>query len=337
MELEPIEPETAVELFLSDREIDVSESTLRHDQSHLRFFLEWCEREDIQNLNELNGRLIQQHRIWRRNDADLAPPSEKNHMDTLRVFIRWLGTIDGVAPDLHHKVRSPKYSKGKHSRDAMIDPETAEAILTHLGMFEYASRDHIVISLVWHTMLRRGSIRALDVEDYDPEDRFLSLIHRPETGTPLKNKQGGQRLVALSDDVATALDHYLSVNRNDVKDEHGREPLITTSQGRIAASTLGKTCYKWSRPCKFGQSCPHGRNTAECSAAIRGSKSSTCPSSESSHAFRRGGITHYLSQSVPQDVVSERADVSADVLEAHYDERSEKGKMEQRREYLDQM
>lgn len=38
---------------------------------------------------------------------------------------------------------------------------------------------------------------------------------------------------------------------------------------------------------------------------------------------------------VPQNAVSERADVSGDVLETHYDQRSQKDKMEQRRKYLE--
>jgi hypothetical protein len=38
---------------------------------------------------------------------------------------------------------------------------------------------------------------------------------------------------------------------------------------------------------------------------------------------------------MPEKVVSDRADVSEDVLEEHYDSRSKMEKMEQRRGYLD--
>jgi len=80
--------------------------------------------------------------------------------------------------------------------------------------------------------------------------------------------------------------------------------------------------------------CPHDRSIADCDAAEYGSESE-CPSSVSPHALRRGGITHHLNNKVPKDVVSDRANVSKDVLDMHYDQRSEQDKMEQRRKYLD--
>lgn len=64
---------------------------------------------------------------------------------------------------------------------------------------------------------------------------------------------------------------------------------------------------------------------------------SECPSSVSPYALRRGGITYTLSQDWPINAVSMRADVSEGVLETQYDQRSERAKMEQRREYLDSL
>ena len=54
-----------------------------------------------------------------------------------------------------------------------------------------------------------------------------------------------------------------------------------------------------------------------------------------SNDIRRGGITHHLKNDIPIPMVSDRCDVSPDILEKHYDQWSELEKMEQRRNYLD--
>ena len=66
-------------------------------------------------------------------------------------------------------------------------------------------------------------------------------------------------------------------------------------------------------------------------------ETSKCPSSVSPHAIRRGSITQHLSKDVSEKVVSDRMNVSLDVLEEHYDRRSEREKADQRRDYLDEL
>jgi len=65
---------------------------------------------------------------------------------------------------------------------------------------------------------------------------------------------------------------------------------------------------------------PHGRDMDDCQALGGDDYApTTCPSSRSPDAWRRGAITHHLTEDVPVDMVSNRMNVSRDVLEAHYD------------------
>lgn len=80
----------------------------------------------------------------------------------------------------------------------------------------------------------------------------------------------------------------------------------------------------------------YGREPDSCEA-MTNETASKCPSSISPHAIRRGSITHHLSKDIPETVVSDRANVSQRVLEQYYDRRSQREKMEQRRQYLDQL
>jgi site-specific recombinase XerD len=334
MNLEPIDPETAVELYLADREAEVAKATLYSHSSRLGHFVRWCDEESIDNLNELSGRSLHAYRLWRRHEGDLAPATEKTQMDTIRVFVKWLESIDAVVDDLHTKVRSPVLRDGQNVRDVMLESERAEEILEYLSKYEYASRPHVVITLMWHTMMRTGAVHSLDVDDYDPDGQYIAVVHRPETGTMIKNGTDGERLIALSNDVCQLIDDWITNRRPDVDDEFDRRPLVSTPNGRAHRSTLRGDCYRYTRHCVSTGKCPHDRDPDNCDG-MKYTTAFDCPSSVSPHALRRGGITHHLNGDVPKEVVSDRANVTADVLDEHYDRRSQREKMEQRRRYLD--
>ena len=336
MSLEPIDPETAFELYLADRANELADASLTAHEYRLGHFVRWCDQERLENLNDLTGRRLHEYRLWRRDDGDLNKVSEKTQRDTLRVFIRWLESVDGVEQDLSEKVLSPTITPDENSREVMLDTERAEQVLTYCEKYAYASIEHVALSLMWHTMMRTGSVRALDVEDYHPEERYLEVRHRSETGTPVKNKQDGERFIALSAQMCELLGDWLEDQRPRVTDDHGREPLLTTTQGRVHKSTLREYVYRFTRPCVYGDNCPHGRERDDCEAM--GAKSAgCCPSSVSPHAIRRGSITHSLKTDMPDKVVSDRANVSQAVIDQHYDQRTERKQMEQRREYLDNL
>lgn len=335
MSLEPITPADALELYLTEKESELAQASLYSHRSRLGHFVQWCEQEGFDNLNDVSGRDLHRYRLWRREDGDLSPASEKTQMDTLRVFIRWCESIDAVPTDLSTKVVSPSLSAGENVRDVMLDAEVADQILNHLGTYEYASERHVCLALMWQCLLRRGAVRALDIEDYDPNEQALVVKHRPEEGTPIKNKERGERYVALSDETCELLDAWLADRRPNVTDENDRRPLLATSQGRSHSTTIQTYVYSVTQPCVHTGDCPHGREIDECDAATDRTAASKCPSSVSPHAVRRGAITHWLSSDVPEPVVSDRANVSPEIIKEHYDRRSEREKMEQRRRYLD--
>lgn len=334
MSLEPIDPEHALELYLDHRRNEVAAQTLRSHRSRLQFFVKWCYKEGISNLNELTGRVLYEYRIWRRNDGDLNTVTEKTQMATLRVFIRFLESIDAVEADLHTKVQLPSLADTQSSRSEMLDADQAEQILSYFSKYQYASLRHIVLALAWRTAMRRGAIHALDVEDYSSDEQYIATAHRAETETPLKNKESGERYIALSDWMTELIDDWLADQRPTVTDRYGRQPLVASNQGRLHPSTIQRIAYEETRPCEYSDTCPHGRDVETCEATDRKS-ASRCPSSRPPHGIRRGAITHWLSNDVPERVVCDRANVSPDVIDRHYDQRSEQEKMEQRRQYID--
>ena len=333
---EPIEPEHALELYIAHRENNVAQATIYSHRSRLGHFIRWCNEEvGITKLNDLPGRQLHEFRIWRRMEGDLSPATEKTQMDTLRVFIKWLESIDAVEQSLHNKVLSPTLSGEDNIRDEMLDSDRAEQILDHLERYEYASRPHVVLTLMWHTMMRVGEVHALDCGDYDSVNQSLQVVHRPESGTTLKNQKQGERFVALSDEVCGLLDDWLEHARPAVASGE-RKPLVSTPEGRAHTTTLRGDCYRYTRPCVVTRECPHGRDLDECEANSYDS-ASQCASTVNPYALRRGGITHALQEGWPTKAVSDHATVSEKVLSMHYDSRTEEEKMEQRREYIDDL
>lgn len=332
-ELEPIAPREALEMYLDHREDDLAPASLRSYRSRLKFFIEWCDDRGIENLNDLTGRLLYRYRIDRRDDGDLSKTSLKTQLTCLRSFIEFCESIDAVPEDMHRDVVLPSLKHGDDVREASIAIEEADEILEYLEKYEYATFRHVLFATVWATGIRTGTLHSLDVDDVLTDEKALRIRHRPEAGTRLKNAQRAERMVALPDGVIETLTDYIAVHRPDTRDEYGREPLFASEQGRMSKSNLRQATYALTRPCAYGRDCPHERDPSECKA-VAYEEAHGCPSSESLHACRRGSITKHLTDDVPKTVVSDRANVSPEVLDKHYDVRDEQTRMEQRRETL---
>lgn len=157
----------------------------------------------------------------------------------------------------------------------------------------------------------------------------MAFTHRPATGTPLKNKHDGERLVGLSETVAEVIDTYVARERFEKRDDHGRRPLFCARQGRPSFSTIRGWTYLATQPCHY-TSCPHGNDRATCDYVDR-SHASKCPSSRSPHRLRTGSITWQLNKGLSVEQVAERVNASPRVIRRYDDKATQKEEFEQRR------
>lgn len=336
-ELVPIQPDEAVEKYLSHRETEgVSEKTVQSHRYRLKHFIRWCEENDIESMSGLSPRDMQDFRNWRKRDGDLNNVSWLTQMTTLRVFMTWAESYQAVPNGFSDNVKVPDIEPNEDVRDTKFSEKRAEQILDYLETYKYASTQHTLFAILWHTGIRIGAARSLDLSDFNRPDGYIELHHRPESDTPLKNGSGGERPITLAHPEATLLSDYIDDMRHDVTDDHGRHPLFTTKNGRPHITTFRGWVYQLSRPCIYlNGDCPHGRNLDECAAANRVDDASKCPSAFSPHTIRRSSITKWLADDVPKEAVSDRMNANKDALDKHYDKRTEKGKMKQRKEYFE--
>lgn len=329
--LEPLAPTKAMSLYLKSRRNELATRSLELHDKHLTSFVEWCDENGIDNMNDMTARTVHEYHLSIKDRY--AQSTLSIYMSTVRQFVEFCESLDAVAGGVADKIVLP--DREREARTETLESDDADAILSYLRKFHYASRTHALMAVLWHTGIRTGTIRALDMNDFQPERERLRIRHRPETGTPLKNGTNAERFVAFSPEVSEVLADYVETARHNVTDEYGREPLFTTKNGRPAKNSIRRNIYAATRPCATGRDCPHGKVPDDCDAAQRTNDACKCPTTVSGHPVRRGAITHHLRQDVPEKVVSDRMNVSQDVLDQHYDRRTEDEKTEQRRQFLD--
>lgn len=328
-ELEPLEPEKAVELYLKHRADELAESSLNAHRLRLKHFVRWCDEEDIDNVNVLTGRRLHEYRLWRKDDGGLNRVSVRTQMSTLRALMIFLETIDAVRVGLNDSVDIPTLDADEGVRSVHIDNKQAQRILAHLEKYEYASLRHVIVLLLWRTAIRTGTARSIDVDDVNLDDGFVKIQHQPESKTPLKNKRDGERYLNLTEKTSGILADWIHERHPKTEDDHGRIPLLGTKFGRVSKGNLRKQVYCATAP-QFVDD--------DCSCDVEGheyDRIHECDDAVSPHALRRGSITWHLREEVPKPVVSERANVSSEVLDAHYNETSLKEQMELRKKHLD--
>jgi len=341
-DLHPINPEDGVEEFLSQKTVEIRPQTVDEYRRKLEHFLEFCERENLETLNQLDGRAVQNYKRYRQFEAPsqnepLSKVTMRDEMYLFRDLVKYLERIEAVEPHLSKKIDVPQLGAGEGIRDLKFDFDRVERILEYLHKYEYASREHVVWTFHANTGRRPGGLYALDLDDLHVEgdNPYIEIRHRPEE-TELKNGEQGESEIHLTQPVAEVFQDYVDRNRIDTTTENGREPFLTSRFGRLSKSTCRKYVYQYSRPCVVDDECPHDRDIDSCQAAGTTGKAWKCPSSKPPYALRHGYVTWKRSDGVPDQFISGRCDVSPEILDKHYDERTESEKRNLRREVFDE-
>lgn len=332
-------PAEAGEYWIRKRKLDHTENTIHSNKKDIAPFLMWCEENDITRMGDLTRWTIEQYDNYARGREDWSAITVKNKLQTLRQFLEFFGDKGAFDEYLHPFVEVPDLDRSQEVNTEKWDKTDALPQIRFLrhspkwnGTFE-----HAVTEIIWFTGRRVQAVAGLDLSDYtrnpdidDPADGpYLDFKHRPDAGTRLKNKLDSEDPVEISEDVADVLDHYIARERNDKRDENGREPLFTTRQGRASIAKIRGAIYIATQPC-IRIACPHGKNEKKCEYRKR-DHASKCPSSRSPHRLRTGSIQWQLDQGIAPEDVSDRVDASVDTIRRHYDVPDDREKMENRR------
>lgn len=321
--------------FLEHKQKTQKESTARAYKFPTKDFIQYCENHGVQTTGDITKNLIA---TWMdQRHEEVKPITVHNNAKHLRVFIKWMGSRDLCEWRIHEKMEIPSVPDQGEVNDDVLRAGHAKTVLDYLDTYNYASLYHALFYTMWHTGCRIGGAIALDLDDFQPsahDDNVLHFRNRKATGTPLKNKTSSERDVTITDSLADVLADYISAKRLDKTDDYDREPIFTVPSGRLYQQRSYKNVVALTRPCISGENCPHNRDIPDCEAAQRKEKAPSCPSSYAHHPVRKGSITNHINKGWPKEALAERVDVSVDVLNKHYDKRTNEKERQTRRQYL---
>lgn len=126
-DLEPLDPEKGVEMYLDHRKLELSKKSIQNHGYRLRRFVEWCEGNELDNLNELTGRKLHEYRYWRAQE--IAKVSLVHELRTLQKVLEFWATIDGVVDGIREQVLIPTVSGDEEPADGMLEHDRAIEIL----------------------------------------------------------------------------------------------------------------------------------------------------------------------------------------------------------------
>ena len=328
-----LSPREARRRFLKRREQTQSSATVRSYGNRLNDFILWAENQGIESMGELTGWEIDDYQMYRESQ-DIAPATVKGTMVAVRQLLLYCARVEVVDEDLPEKVDIPTLSKAQASSSDRLETKEAKALLNFYrdSKAYFGTAWHAFLEVAWHTGARLGGIRSLDLRDFNAADQTLEFRHQPSSGTPLKNMEEGERIVGVGPSVVEALEMYITRERSDKRDEYGREPLFSCSQGRPSKSTVRAWSYQGTQPCLY-RACPHSAERHTCKFTER-THASKCPSSRSPHMIRTGSISWQLDRGVPIDLVAERVNAAPDTIRRYYDKSTELEKFRERRQNI---
>lgn len=311
-----ISPTEAAERFIARRRSQNTATTVRSYTNRLREFVHWADENDVETMRDLDGWWLDEYARHLESTGN-APSTVKGKMTALSQLLQYCASIEVVDDDLPDKIEVPKLSKDEETSDQKLDADDARKLLQFYrdSVRHRATIPHVVLELMWHVGGRISCFRALDLEDWKPDERKLEFRHRPPTR--LKDGEEHERNVVVSETVADVLDHWIERERPRKRDENGRKPLFATTHGRASGGTLRCWAYQVTQPC-IHVACPHSRRRETCKYTER-VHSSKCPSSRGPHAIRTGSITWQLNNGLSYVKVAKRVAASPETIRRYYD------------------
>lgn len=126
--LEPLEPTEAKSLYLESRSDELADRSLELHEKHIGSFVDWCDENGVENMNDVSARDVHEYQLHIKEG--LAQSTLSIYLSTVRQFIEFCESIDGVVPGVSEKIVLP--DRERNASTEMLDSDDATAILSSL-------------------------------------------------------------------------------------------------------------------------------------------------------------------------------------------------------------
>jgi len=230
------------EAFILDRKASgLSPNTIVFYRNKLKKFIEFCSLNQVHDIQELNAKNIREFLLWLENQGH-NKGGVHAHFRVLRSFLYWYeleNDLTGWANPIRKvKVKSPK--------DEPLDPADIDAVKTMIGTCSSdftGLRDKVILLMLLDTGLRASELLALDVNNVNPINGVLQIIH---------GKGDKFRTAYLGKKTRLALRSYLSIRRNE-----GGALFLTICGERLTYTGLRMLLKRRAKKAKVAYQSPH--------------------------------------------------------------------------------
>ncbi len=212
--------EEQVKLFLKylNYQKGYSENTIINYENDIKEFLEFLNKENIDNLKEVNYSIVRFYLMDLYNKK-FSRNSVSRKLSSLRSFFKYLHNEEIVKINPFSLISSPKKEK---KLPKFLYNEDIEKIFnvpntkTVLG-----KRDSLILELLYDTGVRVGELVNIKINDINFDDKSIKIL----------GKGNKERIVLYGTYAEIALKEYLNNGRNELLKGKNNEYLILNANG----------------------------------------------------------------------------------------------------------
>ncbi len=200
-------------------EAGLAQNTILAYGRDLKSFLEFCKSKDINNLQKLTPRIVQEYQM-KMAKSNKGESSAKRSIVAIRMFLRF-GKLTGlIEDDFSALLESPKLWQRLPvicSKQQVIDllnaPDPKEP---------YYFRDKAMLELLYATGMRASELAGLKISDLNLNIGYLRCM----------GKGSRERIIPLGQKAAVAVVEYLTALRPKLEKPFSDDKLLLSRTGR---------------------------------------------------------------------------------------------------------